>query len=187
MAEAARRLVTYADIEAAPPSHVAEILAGELYTQPRPALPHALTSSALGVKLGDPFGFGRGGPGGWWILDEPELQLGGDVIVPDLAGWRRERLPRLPIEQAAMTMAPDWVCEVLSLRTEVIDRGVKMELYRRERVEHVWLVQPLAQTIEAYRLDAQGWLRFGVFQGKANARIAPFDAIELELEALWAT
>src|SRR6476646_4505786 len=107
---------TYADIEALPPNQVGEIVRGVLYANPRPASPHAAAASAVGEELGPPFKRGRGGPGGWVILDEPELHLGEDVLVPDLAGWRRERMPELP-RAAFFTLAPDWACEVLSPST----------------------------------------------------------------------
>lgn len=185
MGEAARKQATYADIEAAPEGQIAEILAGELYTQPRPALTHCLTSSVLGDELVGPFQRGRGGPGGWWILYEPELHLGDEVMVPDFAGWRRERLPIFPKGQAAMTLAPDWVCEILSPRTESLDRGLKMELYAREQVDYLWLIQPLAETLEVYRRQEQRWLRLSFWQGTAQVRVDPFEAIELDLGALW--
>lgn len=187
MGEAARRLATYADLEAVPEGQIAEIMAGELHTQPRPAIMHSRAASELGVELGWPFGRGRGGPGGWWILDEPELHLGEDVLVPDLAGWRRERLPKEALQQAAIDLAPDWICEVLSPRTETIDRGLKMSLYAREQVAHAWLVHPLAKTLEAYRLEPNGWLRIGFWHGDAAVRVEPFDAVELELSALWSS
>lgn len=185
MGEAARRLATYADVEAVPEGQIAEILAGELHTQPRPAAAHSRIASSLGMELGGPFDRGRGGPGGWVILDEPELHLGQEVLVPDLAGWRRQRLPAEAMHQTALTLAADWICEVLSPRTESIDRGLKMDIYAREGVGHLWLIQPLAQTLEVYRNEPQGWLRIGMWQGEATVRAEPFDAIEMELRALW--
>src|SRR5258706_14438944 len=107
MADAARRRATYADLLAVPENLIGEILEGEIVTQPRPAARHALVSSGLGAEIFGPFHRGRGGPGGWIILDEPELRLHGDVLVPDLAGWRRERVPQLP-DVAAFALAPDW-------------------------------------------------------------------------------
>jgi Uma2 family endonuclease len=127
MSDPAGRRATYDDLLAVPDGLVAEIIHGVLITQLRPAAPHALATSRLGIKLGGPFDLGNGGPGGWWILDEPELHLrGGHVLVPDLAGWRRERMPRLPIETAAFELPPDWVCEVLSPRTAATDRADKL-------------------------------------------------------------
>jgi Uma2 family endonuclease len=137
----AKRAATYEDLLKVPDHLVAEILEGELYASPRPSVQHALAASSLGAELGGPFHQGRGGPGGWWILDEPELHLDREVVVPDLAGWRRSRLPQLP-DAAAITTAPGWVCEILSPSTEALDRVAKLPVYAREGVTHVWFVNP---------------------------------------------
>lgn len=179
-----RRPATYEDLLAVPDHLVAEILDGELHTSPRPGVPHALASTGLGSDLVGPFDRGRGGPGGWWILAEPELHLSDDVVVPDLAGWRRERVPELP-RDAFIAIAPDWVCETLSPSTERIDRGKKLAIYAREGVGHVWLVNPIAETIESYRLEQGRWLLLGTHVGDVAARIEPFDAVEIELWRLW--
>jgi Uma2 family endonuclease len=162
---------------------VAEIVFGTLHTHPRPAPPHANAASVLGMDIGSAFHRGRGGPGGWVILDEPELHLGDDVLVPDVAGWRRERMPETP-STAYFTLPPDWVCEVLSRSTEAVDRVDKMAIYAREGVGHAWLVDPLARVLEVYRLQSTEWLRAGVWRDDARVRAEPFDAIELELGAL---
>jgi Uma2 family endonuclease len=175
---------TYADIEALPPNMVGEIVQGVLYANPRPASPHARASSRLGGTLDGPFDRGRGGPGGWVILDEPELHLDDDVLVPDLAGWRRERMPAMP-ETAFFTLAPDWACEVLSPSTTKLDRTAKLPVYARERVGHVWLIDPLAKTLEIYRLDGDTYRLVGTHAEDASVRAEPFDAIEIELGALW--
>ncbi len=187
------RRATYADLEAAPANKVAELIRGTLYVMPRPAPKHANTSSALGFEIGSPFHRGRGGPGGWWILDEPELHFPDptepgaiDALVPDLAGWRRARMPDLP-ETAYFTLAPDWVCEVLSKSTEEHDRGEKMPVYARERVRHAWLVDPLERRLEVYTLGADGqWGAAMIHRGAEVVRAVPFEAIELDLSALWA-
>ncbi len=184
MANPAQRRATYEDLLGVPEHLVAEIIDGELVTQPRPAAPHALAASALGGALFSPFHRGRGGPGGWLILDEPELHLHGDVLVPDLAGWRRERMPELP-EAAAFELSPDWVCEVLSPATEARDRADKLPIFARERCSHVWLVRPSTQTLEIFRLDGETYRLLVTFRGDALVRAEPFDAIELELGALW--
>ncbi len=176
---------TYADLASLPPNCVGEILAGVLYSSPRPATPHAATASALGEELGPPFKRGRGGPGGWVILDEPELHLGEDIVVPDLAGWRRERMPELP-HVAAIELGPDWCCEVLSKSTAAIDRGEKLPIYARERVAHVWLVDPIVKTLEALRLDEATYRIVATYHDDAKVRVEPFDAIELDLTILWA-
>src|SRR5690606_18051551 len=131
------------------------------------------------------FARGRGGPGGWVILFEPELHLSGHVLVPDLAGWRRERMPEMP-EVPAFELAPDWVCEVLSPHTVARDRVRKLPIYAQQRVRHVWLVDPDAKTLEVFRLDGDGWRLVGTWEGDARLRAEPFDAVELELGGLWA-
>jgi Uma2 family endonuclease len=190
MGHPAKRRATYADVLAAPPHAVAEIVAGVLHVQPRPAVPHARASSVLGGQLSGPFDRGKGGPGGWVILDEPELHLGAepdvDIVVPDLAGWRRERMPRLPLDSAFIAVAPDWLCEVVSPSTQAFDRGEKMDVYAREGVGHVWLVDPLAKLLEVWRLNDGRWLRLATWSGDALVRAEPFQAFELELGALWA-
>jgi Uma2 family endonuclease len=173
---------TYADLYDVPEHSVAEIFDGELYASPRPALPHAHAASVLGAMLGGPFH--RSGPGGWVILYEPELHFGSDVLVPDLAGWRRERLPTVPAA-AYSTLAPDWVCEVLSPSTETLDRGPKLRIYARESVSHAWLVDPLRQSLEVLLLESGRWRPLVSHEGSARVHVPPFDAIELELGALW--
>jgi Uma2 family endonuclease len=126
-----------------------------------------------------------GRPGGWILLDEPELHFHGDILAPDLAGWRRERMPELP-DAAAFELAPDWVCEVLSPSTSALDRADKLPIYAREGVRHAWLVDPIARTLEVLRLEGANWLLVGTWSGDVDVRAEPFDAIELELGVLWA-
>lgn len=178
---------TYEDLLRLPDRMIGEIVDGELHASPRPASGHASAASTLGMDLGTPFQRGRGGPGGWWIFYEPELHFGADVLVPDLAGWRRERMPSRP-DVPYFTLAPDWVCEVLSPSTAGFDRVRKMPVYLREGVSHLWLVDPVARSLEVFRRQDRHWLlaaTFGVEQDKVRAE--PFDAIELELSALWLT
>ena len=181
---------TYADVLALPEHVVGEILAGELVVSPRPAPPHAAASSGLGALVWAAYHYGSGGPGGWWILDEPELHLDVDpdfpVVVPDLAGWRRERLPALP-DEAYFTMPPDWVCEVLSPRSAPRDRAEKLPFYARAGVAHAWLVDPIGQTLEVYRLAEHGWQVARIWRGDVAVRAEPFDALELALGPLWDT
>lgn len=179
-----KKRATYDDLREVPEHFVAEMFDGELYASPRPAIPHSRAASVLGAKLGEPFDHGHNGPGGWLILDEPELHFGNDVLVPDIAGWRRERLPALSAD-AYFTLAPDWVCEVLSPSTESLDRGKKLRIYAREGVAHAWLVEPLGQALEVLSLRSGQWERLSRHEGRANVRAVPFDAIELELGALW--
>jgi Uma2 family endonuclease len=180
----AGRPATYEDLRQVPDHLVAEILDGELHTTPRPAPRHASASSGIGGLLHGPFDRGRGGPGGWRILFEPELHLGADVLVPDLAGWRRDRLPDLP-ETAYIAVAPDWVCEVISPSTASIDRVKKLAIYAREGIRHVWIVDPLARTVEVLRLEAARWVILATAGGSAVVRAEPFESLELELPQLW--
>jgi len=183
--DAARRRATYEDVLAAPDGVVAEVLFGVLHTHPRPAIPHARVSSRLGSELDGPFDRGRGGPGGWILVDEPELHLHEDIIVPDLAGWRRERLPRLP-NAAYFELAPDWACEVLSPSTTKIDRSDKLAIYAREHVGYVWFVDPLARLLEVLRLGGPRYEIFATHKDDETVRAEPFEAVALELSALWA-
>jgi Uma2 family endonuclease len=184
MANPAKRPADYQDVLDAPDHLVAEILDGALYTHPRPAGPHAEAASVLGMDIGGAFHRGKGGPGGWIILDEPELHLGMQILVPDLGGWRRERLPNVP-NAAYITVEPDWVCEVLSPGTHLIDRRIKMRIYAEHQVPHLWLVDPLVRSLEVYLLDGPSYRATGTYGEDEKVRVPPFEAIELELAALW--
>jgi Uma2 family endonuclease len=186
MGQPAPRRATYADVLAAPPHQVAEVIDGSLHLHPRPARPHAVATSALSDELGPPFKRGRGGPGGWILLFEPELHLGDDIVVPDLAGWRRERMPVVTTELPYFELAPDWVGEVLSPSTERLDRIQKLRIYARARVGHVWLINPIQRTLEVLALDGDSWRLSSAHAGDERVRARPFDAVELELGALWA-
>ena len=175
---------TYQDVLDAPAHRVAEIVDGTLHTHPRPAAPNALASSRLGGELTGPFDRGRGGPGGWWIIDEPELHLGEDILVPDLAGWRRERMPDYP-DAAYFTLAPDWVCEVLSPSTRKLDLHSKRPVYAREGVGHLWLVDPVDRTLEAFELREGQWVLIASAKDDDPVCIRPFDAITFSLGDLW--
>lgn len=185
MADPPRRRATSDDLKQVPSNLVAEIINGELVTSPRPAPRHARAASSLGGELYGPFDRGRGGPGGWIILDEPELHFHGDVLVPDLGGWRRERMPALP-ESSAFELAPDWVSEVLSPSTASVDRTQKLPIYARERVGHVWLIDPALQTLEVFRLDGASYRLVGAWRGDAVVQCEPFEALALRLADLWA-
>jgi len=174
---------TYDDLIRVPEHFVAEMFDGELYASPRPAPRHGHAAIALAARLGGPFHFDRD-PGGWLMLIEPELHFRNDVLVPDLAAWRRERLPALP-DEPYLALAPDWVCEVLSPSTEAIDRGRKLGIYAREGVRHVWLVDPLRRSVEVLALASGSLGEIEHHHGDARVRAQPFDAVELELAALW--
>jgi Uma2 family endonuclease len=182
----AMRFATYADIQALPEHVTGEIIDGVLYTQPRPANPHVVASSNLSGTLFGPFGRGSGGsgPGGWIILTEPELHLRGNVLVPDLAGWRRERLPEVPNRQG-LELAPDWVCEILSPSTAAKDRAKKLPIYSKEGVHHTWLVDPAAKTLEVFQREGAGWLLLGTWADEATVAAEPFAAVAFELGLLW--
>lgn len=179
-----RKHATYADLAALPAGMVGEILFGSLEAQPRPAPRHSVTSLELGTELNGPFRRGIGGPGGWLFASEPELHLGADVLVPDLAGWRRERLPSLP-ETAWFESAPDWICEVISPSTARLDRGPKREIYAREGVGHLWLLDPIERYLEVFALAGVSWLLASTHFSGDEVRAAPFDAIAFPLDNLF--
>lgn len=184
MASPVRKPATYEDLLRLPDDKIGEIVDGDLYASPRPAVPHVLAHSALSSELGGPFQFGRGGPGGWWILVEPEVHLEADTLVPDLAGWRRERLARLP-DAPALAVAPDWVCEILSPSTERLDRTKKLPAYARHEVSYAWLINPTTRTLEVFRRAESGWVLLASHADDAVVRAEPFDAIEIDLLRLW--
>ncbi len=175
---------TYQDVLDAPPHKVAEVIHGVLRMQPRPAARHARASSIIGGELVNPFDRGRGGPGGWWIVFEPELHLGEDILVPDLAGWRRETLPVYP-DAAFFDIAPDWVCEVLSPSTRQLDLTDKRDIYAREEVAYLWFVDPDVRTLEAFQLNSGAWSLIASLAGDAAVSVPPFDAITFPLGGLW--
>ncbi len=174
----AKKNATYQDVLDAPPHMVAEILDGDLSLQPRPAAPHAFAASGMGFDLGNPFQRGRGGPGGWWIVFEPELHLDSDVVVPDLAGWRQERMPVFP-DGNWFDVVPDWVCEVPSPSTRRIDLVQKARIYARRGVPWLWFVDPLDRIVEVRRLLEGRWVVEATVDDEEAHRLPPFDAIEL--------
>jgi len=179
------RPATYDDLVKLPDHVVAEIVDGELHASPRPAPRHAVTGSIIGGRLVQPYLEGRGGPGGWWILYEPEVHAGRDVLVPDWAGWRRSRMASLPAT-AYFSLAPDWVGEILSPSTASLDRVKKLAIYARERVSHAWLVDLIAGTFEVLRLDGGRWTIIATHAGDEVVRAEPFLDVELDLRAFWA-
>ena len=184
---AQRKAAVYEDLLTVPEHLVAELLDGELFTSPRPAFRHARAASMLGAGVMGQFdGPGAGGesPGGWWFLFEPELHLDKDVIVLDIAGWRRERVPVLP-DAPWFDVAPDWACEVISPSTESIDRGRKLRIYAREGVSHLWLLNPVAKTLEVYHLADANWILVKTFVGNEVVLAEPFAAVEMEMSHWW--
>jgi Uma2 family endonuclease len=184
MSQPAYRFATYEDLFDLPEHVIGEILHGQLITQPRPGPKHARSASILSGEIVGPFDQGRGGPGGWWILFEPELHLGQNILVPDLAGWRRERMPAFP-DTAFLTLAPDWICEVLSPGTARTDRAIKMPIYAQEGVQWLWLIDPDIRTFEVYRWFERQWLLEHTWQNDDIVQAPPFDAISLNLNDLW--
>lgn len=187
MNERARRHqppATYQDLLDAPPHLVAELVDGRLHLHPRPALPQAFAGSALGAELFGPFRKGKGRPGGWWIIDAPELHLGNDVLVPDLAGWRRQRMPDFPV--APWTdLAPDWVCEIPSPGTRGFDLADKRRLYAANGIGHLWLVDPGSRTLEAFELRSGQWVLLTTLRNEDEVCVAPFEAVSFLLSELW--
>lgn len=185
MTDASHTPATYADLEAVPPHLVAEILFGSLVTHPRPAPRHGAAANAVGTTLSQPFQFGAGGPGGWIFIVEPELHLGPHVIVPDIAGWRRERLPAEAIEGAFVSVAPDWVCEILSPSTEKYDKGDKRRIYATYGVGHLWFVDPRARTLEVFERQDRNWLLTHTFVDREGVSAPPFGEHTFSLGLLW--
>lgn len=185
MAQPSLSPVTYEDLLALPEHVVGEIIDGELIVSPRPRLGHAHATGRINLQLDAAFGFGSDGSGAWIILIEPELHLGADVLVPDLAAWRRSRVPADFLQQAYATVAPDWVCEVLSPGTAKLDRLRKLPLFAREQVGHVWFLDPRPRSLEVFRLDRDSYRCVLLAEGDQRVRAEPFDAIELALAPLW--
>ena len=181
-----QRRATYEDLLQVPDHLIAEVVDGELITAPRPASAHARAASTITQDLGpfDRSKGGPGGPGGWWILFEPELHLNADILVPDLAGWKREHMPVLE-NVPYFTQAPDWVCEIISPTTALTDRVRKMPIYARERVGHLWLIDPSARTLEVYRLDANRWVVVNTYGDNSVVQVEPFEAVELDMSRWW--
>ena len=175
---------TYGDLLRLPENVTGQIIDGDLYVMPRPAPRHVVAEGALHFLLAGPLQFGSGGgPGGWWILPEPEVHMGSHVVVPDLAGWRKSRLT--PPTQGQFTLAPDWVCEILSPSTQAFDHKKKRRVYAEQKVPHLWFVDPLGRTIDVLRLAGDLYSIVDTFGGDDKARIEPFDVIELDLSLLW--
>ena len=188
MSQAAKRLATYADVLAAPVDQIAQVIAGELHLHPRPARRHTRSASALAVHLGTAADFGRDNEGGdWIILIEPEMHLGGDIVVPDLAGWRIDRFPGdIEDDDPYFTVAPDWACEVLSTSTARIDRVLKLPIYARQGVGHVWLVDPRDRIIEVFRRGTSTYELVGTWGGDEGPfALEPFETITLPAAAFW--
>ena len=185
MAELAKNKAAHEDLYSVPENMTGEIIDGELIVTPRPSRKHGFCATALGTAVTAPYQFGQGGgPGGWVFIIEPEVGLGEDILVPHLAGWKRERFP-FEEEGDWISVAPDWVCEILSPSTFRKDKVKKMPLYARHGVEHIWLIDPLAMTMDAFRLESGGWVLLGSYAENDKVRAEPFLEIEINLGDLW--
>ena len=185
MVEPARGPATYQDVLDAPEHMIAEIIDGRLELQPRPAKPHAISASALGAQLNVAFQLGQSGPGGWWIVDEPEIHFGANVLVPDVAGWRKADVPELSVDVAYFQEAPTWVCEVLSPGTERRDRIEKLRIYGEGGVGYVWLVHPTRRTLEVYVREQDRWVLEASHSDDESVQAPPFQDYTLKLDTLW--
>lgn len=185
MAEVITKRATYADIEATPEGVIAEIINGELVLQPHPNRRHNGVASTLVMALGPPFQMRQGGPGGWLFLIENEVKFGEDLLVPDIAGWRTERLMADPDDTNWISVRPDFVCEILSKSTERRDRGVKGHIYAAAGVPYYWLIDPRRQTLEAFELDGEEWRATGTWRASGAVSAPPFEEISISLADLW--
>ena len=168
-----------------PSNVVGEIINEELVVMPRPASKHARASSALGMLIGGPFDLGNNGSGGWWILFEPELRFPDDVIVPDIAGWEKERMPVYP-DVKQFELSPDWVCEILSPSTARYDRISKIQIYAENKVPYYWIVDPLNKILEILVLNGKTYKLSFVFDKNSLVKAPPFEELEFNLGSLWA-
>ena len=185
MEETAKKRASYEDLYEIPENSVGEIIDGGLIVTPRPSRKHGFSASALGGELVPPYQFGRGGgPGGWIIIGEPEIKFGEHYLVPDIAGWRRERFPDLE-ETNWVSIFPDWIAEILSPTTVRVDRIKKMAIYAEHGVPYLWFIDPIAKTLEIFRLEAGSWLLRSVFGENDKVRAEPFADIEIDLQNLW--
>ena len=184
MAEPAKKRATYADLEAVPPHLVAEIIHGALVTHPRPSPPHGVAANMLSTELTYNKQRGKRGPGSWVFIQEPELRLGQSVVVPDIAGWRFERMPSMP-RTAYVDVAADWVCEVISPSTEHYDKNEKRGIYGSAGVPYLWLLDPRGKLLEVFQLVAGNWLLWRTFTGDEVVRAIPFEDTPFPLGQLW--
>ena len=185
MSELAKRKATYQDLYKIPDNATGEIIDGEIIVTPRPSRKHVICTTALGAAVTAPYQFGQGnGPGGWIFAIEPEIGLGEQIMVPDLAGWKRERFP-VEEDHNWISAVPDWVCEILSPSTFRTDKVKKMPVYAHHGVGHIWLIDPVAMTMDVFRLESGKWVLLVSFAENDKLRAEPFQEIEIDLEALW--
>ncbi|HEX3763053.1 MAG TPA: Uma2 family endonuclease [Kofleriaceae bacterium] len=179
------RTPTLADLDALPPGIVGEIIDGVLYTMTKPRMRHQRTTRLIGGTIGAPFDDERDGPDGWWIVTEPGIELPNTPeISPDVAGWRRTRMPEMPNDEP-IRMVPDWVCEILSKSTRRHDLLVKMPYYARVGVAYAWIMDLEARVLTAQRLESGRWVTIGTYSDETEARLEPFDVVPLDVRAWW--
>jgi Uma2 family endonuclease len=177
---------TYSVLSSLPLGWVGEIVEEELIASPRPLAAQTRAAFMLGVELGEQLDHRRGGSGRWCFLRAPELHLGRDVMVPELAGWRRDRVTTPPEPGAPfLTVTPDWVCEVVSPVTIALDRIRKLPLYAQHGVSHAWFIDPEARTLEVFQRLKRGWLFAASYEGDAVVRSEPFPHVTFNLGSLW--
>ena len=184
MAETAKRQATYADIEALPEGVRGELIYGALYTHPRPTPRHSAVATALGLELGNPFQKGSGGPGGWIFMIETEVMFGENLLVPDIAGWRRERLTAFP-ETNWVSVRPDWICEATSPSTALRDRHFKRDIYASAGVPHYWIIDPRSRILEVFQLELEKWTLFGTYSAGNDVAAPPFESHSFPMDSLW--
>jgi Uma2 family endonuclease len=184
MSVAALKKAVYEDLYSIPDNMIGEIIHGELIAMPRPSFRHSNAAAGITDEIRGPFHIGRGGPGGWIILYEPEVCLGENLLVPDIAGWKKERLPKPPDENYTI-VPPDWVCEVLSPSTVRIDRIRKMHIYAQFNVPYSWLIDPVARTLEVFKLESGRWILLSAHSDNDKVHAEPFEEIEIALQNLW--
>ncbi|MEL6299436.1 MAG: Uma2 family endonuclease [Pseudomonadota bacterium] len=180
----APRPATPADLEELPEDMVGQIVYGTLHAHPRPAPRHSRAQHRLSGEIDGPFDRGTSGPGGWIFLTKPELHLGPHIFVPDIAGWKRDRLTPFP-ETAYVETPPDWVCQVLSPATAKVDRTDKVKIYADFGVPHAWYVDPDARTLEAFALQDRTWLLMATFKDAEPVTAPPFEVHTFPLSNLW--
>ena len=184
MTDAAKNKATYEDLYDIADNMIGEIIDGELIAAPRPSRRHSSTIAKITSTVLPPYEYGRGGPGGWIILVEPEIEFGENILVPDLAGWKEERFI-WEEEQNPISVIPDWACEVLSPNTARLDRVKKMARYAEHGVSFLWLIDPILMTLEAYRLESGRWTLLGSYAENDKVRVEPFQEIVIGLGDLW--
>ncbi|MFH1115419.1 MAG: Uma2 family endonuclease [Pseudomonadota bacterium] len=185
MAETAKTRASYEDLYGIDENAVGQIIDGELIVSPRPSRRHAFAASVLNAEVTSSHHLGGSrGPGGWIILFEPEIKMGEDILVPDLAGWKEDRLP-WDEETNWISVPPDWVCEIVSESSIRVDRIKKMAIYAREGVPYYWVIDPRYRTLEVFRLESGRWLLLGTFADDDKVRAEPFEEVEIDLGRLW--